>query len=79
VVIVKHLKPSVNDADIVFKFIRLHLHLPSHRNVIFFAGQGRTMVYGEACFLYAAAGNLRRTPLSGKKKVIYERKRINAQ
>ena len=33
----------------------------------FFAGQGRTKVCGGAYLTYAAAGNLRRTPPSGKK------------
>jgi hypothetical protein len=78
VVIVKHLKPSVNDADIVFKFIRLHLYLPSHLNVIFFAGQGRTMVYGEAYFCTPQPGTCGERR-SAEKKVIYERKRITAQ
>jgi len=32
----------------------------------FFVEQGRTRVFGEAYFLYAATGNPRRTPLSGK-------------
>ncbi len=32
----------------------------------FFVEQGRTRVFGEAYFLYAAAGKPRRTPLSGK-------------
>jgi hypothetical protein len=32
----------------------------------FFVEQGRTKVFGEAYFLYAATGSLRRTPLSGK-------------
>ena len=32
----------------------------------FFAEQGRTMIFGEAYFLYAATGKPRRTPLSGK-------------
>ena len=36
---------------------------------IFFAGQGRTKVCGEAYWSYAAAGNLRRTPASGKKAI----------
>jgi hypothetical protein len=30
VIIVKNLKPSVYDGDIVFKFIGMHLYLPSH-------------------------------------------------
>ena len=38
-------------------------------NVDFFAGQGRTRVCGEAYFMYAAAGNPRRTPPSGKKTI----------
>ena len=32
----------------------------------FFVEQGRTRVFGEAYFLYAATGKLRRTKLSGK-------------
>jgi hypothetical protein len=36
----------------------------------FFAGQGRTRVCGEAYFMYAAAGNPRRTQ-SSEKKTIY--------
>jgi hypothetical protein len=36
---------------------------------IFFAGQGRTKVCGEAYFTYAAVGNLRRTPPRGKKAI----------
>jgi len=36
---------------------------------IFFAGQGRTRVCGEAYFMYAAAGNPRRTQSSGKKTI----------
>ncbi len=32
----------------------------------FSAEQGRTRIFGEAYFLYAATGKLRRTPLSGK-------------
>ena len=37
---------------------------------IFFVGQGRTRVLGEAYTKYAAAGNKRRTKSSGK-KIIY--------
>jgi len=43
----------------------------------FFAEQGRTRVYGEAYFLYAATGEPRRTPLSGK-IAISGRTQINA-
>jgi len=35
----------------------------------FFVEQGRTRVFGEAYLLYAAAGNPRRTPLSGKRAI----------
>ena len=31
--------------------------------------QGRTRVFGEAYFLYAATGKPRRTPLSGKRAI----------
>ena len=36
---------------------------------IFFAGQGRTRVCGEAYFMYAAAVNPRRTQSNGKKAI----------
>jgi hypothetical protein len=36
---------------------------------IFFAGQGRTRVFGEAYTKYAAAGNPRRTMFGGKKAI----------
>jgi len=36
---------------------------------IFFAGQGRTRVCGEAYFMYAAAGNPRRTQSSVKRAI----------
>jgi len=36
---------------------------------IFFAGRGRTRVFGEAYMKYSAAGNPRRTKLNGEKTI----------
>ena len=41
-------------------------HVSNSEMSDFFVEQGRTRVFGEAYFLYAATGKPRRTPLSGK-------------
>ena len=58
-------------------FLQIRCEIPSYdghrirRRFIKQAMEGQARVFGEAYFLYAAAGNTRRTPLNGK-MAIYE-------